>query len=140
MAAVFDFFFTRMRIRGDRESNRRDDGEIVAGSADPPLGKYPELVTYTIGRLGTQNRLGMPAEDTYENNNYTRYLRRILNVQNKDIFELANVEEYQGKAGVFGGRKNLPDVMLVTDKTLLDWMVEERSAGGFVSSVRAVCQ
>ncbi len=45
--------------------------------------------------------------------------------KNKDIFELANVEEYQGKAGVFGGRKNLPDVMLVTDKTLLDWMVEE---------------
>jgi hypothetical protein len=39
VGCCFYFFFTRMRIRGDRESNRRDDGEIVAGSADHPSGE-----------------------------------------------------------------------------------------------------
>lgn len=125
MAAVFIFSLPGCGYEETENLTEETMEKLWQEAQTTPLGKYPELVTYTIGRLGTQNRLGMPAEDTYENNNYTRYLRRILNVQNKDIFELANVEEYQEKLEFLVGEKNLPDVMLVTDKTLLDWMVEE---------------
>ena len=52
-----------------------------------PYGKYPELITYTLGKMIGGNRSNMPERDTYEDNVYTRYLRECLNIQNKDVFE-----------------------------------------------------
>ena len=52
-----------------------------------PYGKYPELITYTLGKMTGGNRSNMPERDTYEDNVYTRYLRECLNIQNKDVFE-----------------------------------------------------
>lgn len=125
LAAVFIFSLSGCGYEEAENLTEEATEKLWQEAQTTPLGKYPELVTYTIGKLGTPNRSGMPEEDTYEDNNYTRYLRRILNIQNKDIFELANVEEYQEKLKILIGEKNLPDVMLVTDKTLLDRMVEE---------------
>ena len=52
-----------------------------------PLGKYPETVTYTLGKIAGANNSNLPVGDTYENNAYTRYLKKILNIQNEDVFE-----------------------------------------------------
>ena len=47
-----------------------------------PLGKYPEAVTYTLGKIAGANNSNLPVGNTYENNAYTRYLKKILNIQN----------------------------------------------------------
>ena len=52
-----------------------------------PLGKYPETVTYTLGKIAGANNSNLPVGNTYENNAYTRYLKKILNIQNEDVFE-----------------------------------------------------
>lgn len=57
-------------------------------AASDPYGKYPELVTYTTGYAltaqGADTLAGTPYEnDTPSDNAYTRYLKEILNVQNK---------------------------------------------------------
>ena len=43
-----------------------------------PDGKYPELVTYTLGKMTGANNSNLPKGETYENNAYTRYLREYL--------------------------------------------------------------
>ena len=44
-------------------------------AASTPYGKYPELVTYTLGKMIGDNNSNMPEGDTYEDNVYTRYLK-----------------------------------------------------------------
>ena len=46
-----------------------------------PDGKYPELVTYTLGKMTGANNSNLPKGETYENNAYTRYLREYFNIQ-----------------------------------------------------------
>ena len=41
-----------------------------------PLGKYPELVTYTLGQMKGANNSNLPDGQTYEDNAYTRYLKK----------------------------------------------------------------
>lgn len=55
-----------------------------------PLGRYPEQLTYTLGKLSGANNSNLPQGETYENNAYTQILNEILNVQNQDIFEAAD--------------------------------------------------
>ena len=43
-----------------------------------PLGKYPETVTYTLGKIAGANNSNLPVGNTYENNAYTRYLKKVL--------------------------------------------------------------
>ena len=40
-----------------------------------PLGKYPETVTYTLGKIAGVNNSNLPVGNTYENTAYTRYLK-----------------------------------------------------------------
>ncbi len=61
----------------------RENWDIAETS---PLGKYPELVTYTLGQMKGTNNSNLPEGQTYEDNAYTRYLKKTLNVQNKNIF------------------------------------------------------
>ena len=63
------------------------NSEEMQEAETTPYGKYPELVTYTLGKMSGENNSNMPDGDTYEDNAYTRYLRDMLNVQNKDVFE-----------------------------------------------------
>lgn len=41
-----------------------------------PLGKYPELVTYTLGQMKGANNSNLPDGQNYEDNAYTRYLKK----------------------------------------------------------------
>lgn len=89
-----------------------------------PLGKYPELVTYTLGKVTAADNSNMPEGDTYEDNNYTRYLRKLLNVQNEDVVEAENHTQYQYLEEMTVASGELPDIMIVTSHEMLDKLVE----------------
>ena len=54
-------------------------------AAQTPYGAYPELVTYTLGQMSGANDSNLPEGNTYDDNAYTRYLRKILNIQNNNV-------------------------------------------------------
>lgn len=90
-----------------------------------PLGKYPELVTYTLGKITSENNANMPGGDTYEDNNYTRYIRNLLNVQNIDIIEGQGHSQYEQVEMMAVQEGEIPDIMVVTSKDILDTLVEQ---------------
>ena len=75
-----------------------------------PLGRYPELVTYTLGKMTSENNSNMSSADTYENNNYTRYLRELLNVQNDNAFEGMGSVQYEQLELMAVQEGKLPDI------------------------------
>lgn len=93
-------------------------------AASTPYGKYPSLVTYTLGKLNGENNSNMPEGDTYENNVYTRYLREAINIQNEDVFE-ENSDQYTTNVEMVIAAKQLPDVMVVEDRETLFRLVEK---------------
>lgn len=48
-----------------------------------PLIPYPETVTYTLAKMTASGNSGMPDGDTYEDNAYTRYLKKHLTYKMK---------------------------------------------------------
>lgn len=92
-------------------------------AAATPYGKYPELVTYTLGKMIGDNNSNMPEGDTYENNVYTRYLRETLNIQNENVFE-EKEEQYTTNVQMAIAARQLPDVMVVEDRETLQQLAE----------------
>ena len=89
-----------------------------------PYGKYPETIYYSLGKVTGDNNSNMPAGDTYENNEYTRYLLDKINVQNKDAFEANEYKDYDEKAEMDIKTRNIPDIMVVSDYDTLKEVVE----------------
>ena len=88
-----------------------------------PYGKYPEQLTYTLGKLSGANNSNLPDGETYENNAYTRLLKERLNVQNQDVFE-AMEEQYTDSVTMVIAQNDLPDVMIVEDLDDLQYLVD----------------
>lgn len=99
--------------KGGDIATTKDKSEAVA----TPYGKYDELVTYTVGK-NTPGSPRFPDGDTYENNAYTRYLKDVLNVQNKNVFEAANGDPYKQKVSMAIATGEIPDIMTVDAATL----------------------
>ena len=60
-----------------------------------PLIPYPETVTYTLAKMTASGNSGMPDGDTYEDNDlYTIFGKKALNVQNEDVLEVSEDENY----------------------------------------------
>ena len=74
-----------------------------------PLIPYPETVTYTLAKMTASGNSGMPDGDTYEDNAYTRYLKKTLNVQNEDVLEVSGDENYYLYIQRMIAENNLPD-------------------------------
>lgn len=89
-----------------------------------PLGKYPETVTYTLGKIAGANNANLPAGNTYEDNAYTRYLREVLNIQNDDVFELEAGGPYEEALEMAIEDRNIPDVLVVNGRDNLIRLVE----------------
>ena len=114
------------------EKNRKTDADIRNDRQDEaawttaetsPLGKYPETVNYTLGQMKGANNSNLPAGQTYEENAYTRYLKKKLNVQNKNIF-MESEERYDEALNILVKDRNLPDVFLVSDRETLEELAE----------------
>ncbi|MCR5103642.1 MAG: extracellular solute-binding protein [Eubacterium sp.] len=89
-----------------------------------PYGKYPETIYYSLGKVTRENNSNLPDGDTYENNEYTRYLLDKINVQNEDAFEGEESSEYDKLADMAIKTKNIPDIMVVSDYDTLKEVVE----------------
>lgn len=88
-----------------------------------PYGAYPELVTYTLAQISGANNSNLPEGDTYEDNAYTRYLRKMLNIQNDTVY-MDTEERYSELVNILVKDQNLPDIMVVTDREILKELVE----------------
>lgn len=87
-----------------------------------PLGKYPELVTYTLGQMKGANNSNLPDGQTYEDNAYTRYLKKTLNIQNKNVF-MESEERYDEALNILVKDRNLPDIFWCrTGKLWKSWL------------------
>lgn len=89
-----------------------------------PLGKYPETVTYTLGKIAGANNSNLPVGNTYENNAYTRYLKKVLNIQNADVFELQDGNTYEEAVNVAIEDRDIPDVLVVKGRDNLLRLIE----------------
>ena len=89
-----------------------------------PFGRYPEEVIYTLGKMTGMNNSNLPKGDTYEANGYTRYLKKQLNIQNKDVFEAGENDNYQETVSMTIASRELPDVMVVNDMDMLQLLVD----------------
>ena len=98
--------------------------ELWKTASTTPLGKYPELVTYTLGKVTAKNNSNMPEGDTYEDNNHTRYIRSLLNVQNQDVMEGQDHNQYERVELMAVLEGKIPDIMVVTSQEVLDTLVE----------------
>ena len=90
-----------------------------------PLGKYPETVEYTLGKIAGANNANLPAGDTYEDNAYTRYLKDLLNIQNVDVFELEDDGTYTEALELAISDKDIPDVLVVNGRENLQRLIED---------------
>lgn len=88
-----------------------------------PYGKYPEKITYTLGQMSGANNSNLPDGDTYEDNAYTRYLLKMLNIQNEMTF-LESEDRYDEMLHVVVKDQKLPDVLVVSDRKILKELVE----------------
>lgn len=110
--------------RGGTSGREKGDGiRSMEEASKEPYGKYPELVTYTLGKLAGDNNSNLPEGDTYEDNAYTRYLRELLNVQNKDVFEAADYL-YDNMVSMAITDDELPDIMIVQERDTLKDLAE----------------
>lgn len=114
------FFFTGQEPSRKNQENLDEKYEIARTT---PFGKYPEEITYTLGKMTSSNNSNLPEGDTYEDNVYTRYLKEMLNIQNIDVFEEDSVTYYD-IVDMAITEKNLPDVMLVEGLDHLQTLVE----------------
>lgn len=99
-----------------------EEKQEAVKSAEGALGAYEENIICTVGRSTIANPK-FPEGDTYEDNAYTRYLKERLNVEVKDEFE-ANGEDYDRQVSLAIASGELPDIMRVGSKDILDELVE----------------
>lgn len=87
-------------------------------------GAYPETITYTLGKIAGAKNANLPLGDTYEDNAYTRYLKKLLNIQNRDVFELEDGTTYEQAVEMAIQDKEIPDVLVVKGLDTLKELVE----------------
>lgn len=91
MSWIFQFFFWKDSLKKEKaegketEISEKDREKSWEEAAHTPYGAYPETVYYTLGKISGRDNSNLPAGDTYEDNGYTRYLRKMLNIQNEDV-------------------------------------------------------
>ena len=98
--------------------------ELWQEAETTPLGKYPETVVYTLGKIAGANNANLPVGDTFEDNAYTRYLKEILNIQNENVFALPADGSYEEALAAAISDRDIPDVMVVSGRDNLARLVE----------------
>lgn len=127
VAAVIVFsilFFPWKKETAKEEPPKTDNNAKWQEAEHTPYGKYPETVTYTLGKISGGNHSNLPAGDTYEDNGYTRYLKKMLNIRNKDVFELEDGNQYEEAVEIAIKDNNLPDIMVVKGQETVQKLAE----------------
>lgn len=127
---VFALLWQNRAPQEGREASSESSGETTAkeeqwkAAETTPLGKYPETVEYTLGKISGANNSNLPIGDTYEDNAYTRYLRNVLNIQNINAFALEADGSYEEALAAAISDRDIPDVMVVNGRDNLARLVE----------------
>lgn len=127
---VFALLWQNRAPQESREESSESSGETTAkeeqwkAAETTPLGKYPETVEYTLGKISGANNSNLPIGDTYEDNAYTRYLRNVLNIQNINAFALEADGSYEEALAAAISDRDIPDVMVVNGRDNLARLVE----------------
>lgn len=109
---------------GEHAVQNNVDTQEMKQAKTTPFGRYPELVTYTLGKMSNSDNAGMPEGDTYENNAYTRYLKKKLNIQNKNVFHGSGADyNNMVMTAIISGE--IPDLMVLEDYEHLKLLVEK---------------
>lgn len=88
---------------------------------------YPETINYTIGKTaGNYDPLkGTPYDgDNDTNNAWTRYVKEKINVQNSNLFEANDGDDYEQKVSMAIVAGEIPDIMTVSDYETLKQLYE----------------
>lgn len=136
LAAALFAGITRERQQKETDGNKVPSREEPALDAEEteklweeaahtPYGKYPETVTYTLGKISASGNSGLPVGESYEENAYTRYLRKMLNIQNVDIFELEDGSAYELALEMAIEDNEIPDVLVIKGRDNLKKLVEK---------------
>ena len=107
----------------ESQTDNSTDSGLWKKASTTPYGKYPELVTYTLGQMSGANNSNLPTGNTYEDSAYTRYLKEILNVQNENAY-MEREDRYDEYVNVLVNDHTLPDVLVVSDRETLKELVD----------------
>lgn len=103
--------------RRNIESGRAEEIEqAYRRAAREPAAPYPEEVTYTLAKMTACGGSFIPEGDTYEDNAYTRFLKDFLNVQNKNVIEVPEDENYDLYVQRLIAEEHMPDVMIISSQ------------------------
>lgn len=106
---------------GSNTNAASDNGGNAAGnaSAEPadPFGKYAEPVSLAVGMKVDPADKSLPAGDTPESNQFTRYIKDELNVDVTNAFT-ASPTNYDQKVSLSISSNDLPDAMVVNAQQL----------------------
>lgn len=110
-----------------KEEEKSSDSVGETSATNDPMEKarttpeepYPELVTYTLG-LEVRPTAAYPegSTDTAENSAYTRLFKAKLNIQNDNLFEAVDGDDYKQKVSMAITSGEIPDIMHVDYATL----------------------
>lgn len=120
---VFQIILALLTITSCSMGSSNDSFVASNKASTTPYGRYSKTVTYTLAHLTGVNNSNLPKGETYEDNAYTRYLLKKLNVQNKDVIEAYNTD-YTSKVHHAILSKDIPDVMIVENLDDLDYLIE----------------
>jgi putative aldouronate transport system substrate-binding protein len=86
-------------------------------------GKYAKPVIVNIGRDGYPTAQNLPKGDTYENNAYTRWIKKTTNIQVKYSW-MVNSTDYDQKVNLVIASGDLPDIMMVQNQSQFNQLVD----------------
>lgn len=122
-AVLLSFSSCKNQEKPQEEREAKTEDREWEKAENTPYGKYPELVTYTLGQMSGPNNSNLPKGNTYEDNAYTRYLRKMLNIQNESV-HMEREERYDEYVNILVKDHTLPDVLVVSDRETLHELVE----------------
>lgn len=122
-AVLLSFSGCKNQEKPQEEREAKTEDREWEEAENTPYGKYPELVTYTLGQMSGANNSNLPEGNTYEDNAYTRYLRKMLNIQNESV-HMEREERYDEYVNILVKDHTLPDVLVVSDRETLHELVE----------------
>ncbi|MGG4129164.1 extracellular solute-binding protein [Paenibacillus illinoisensis] len=105
---------------GDKDEtaeNNTTPGVVEEGPADP-FGKYDQTITLRYGKEVDPTDKSLPAGDTPENNQYSRYVKDNLNIDTKVTWQAATGTNYEQKVNLAISSNDLPDALVVKDTQL----------------------
>lgn len=97
--------------------NNTTPGVVEEGPADP-FGKYDQTITLRYGKEVDPTDKSLPAGDTPESNQYSRYVKDNLNIDTKVTWQAATGTNYEQKVNLAISSNDLPDALVVKDTQL----------------------